>query len=43
MLYATAEATVPKITVIMRKAYGAGYYVMCARLRAGRPGGVAVR
>ena len=31
MLYATAEATVPKITVIMRKAYGAGYYVMCGR------------
>src|SRR5438105_2030569 len=28
MLYATSEATVPKITVIMRKAYGAGYYVM---------------
>jgi len=31
MLYATAEATVPKITVIMRKAYGAGYYVMCGK------------
>ncbi|MEP6751805.1 MAG: acyl-CoA carboxylase subunit beta [Candidatus Dormiibacterota bacterium] len=31
MLYATAEATVPKVTVIMRKAYGAGYYVMCGR------------
>jgi len=31
MLYATSEATVPKITVIMRKAYGAGYYVMCGR------------
>jgi acetyl-CoA carboxylase carboxyltransferase component len=29
MLYATANATVPKITVIVRKAYGAGYYVMC--------------
>src|SRR5438270_3561830 len=28
MLYATAEATVPKITVVMRKAYGAGHYVM---------------
>ena len=28
MLYATSEATVPKITIIMRKAYGAGYYVM---------------
>jgi len=31
MLYATAEATVPKITIIMRKAYGAGYYVMCGK------------
>src|SRR5438094_323108 len=28
MLYATSEATVPKVTVVMRKAYGAGYYVM---------------
>src|SRR6202030_1670714 len=28
MLYATSEATVPKITIVMRKAYGAGYYVM---------------
>ena len=31
MLYAVANATVPKITVIVRKAYGAGYYVMCGR------------
>jgi acetyl-CoA carboxylase carboxyltransferase component len=31
MLYAVASATVPKITVVMRKAYGAGYYVMCGR------------
>ncbi len=31
MLYATANATVPKVTVILRKAYGAGYYVMCGR------------
>jgi acetyl-CoA carboxylase carboxyltransferase component len=31
MLYATANATVPKLTVIVRKAYGAGYYVMCGR------------
>jgi acetyl-CoA carboxylase carboxyltransferase component len=31
MLYATAEATVPKITIIMRKAYGAGYFVMCGK------------
>jgi acetyl-CoA carboxylase carboxyltransferase component len=31
MLHAVAAATVPKITVITRKAYGAGYYVMCGR------------
>jgi acetyl-CoA carboxylase carboxyltransferase component len=31
MLYATANATVPKVTVITRKAYGAGYYVMCGK------------
>jgi len=31
MLYATSEATVPKVTVVMRKAYGAGYFVMCGR------------
>jgi len=31
MLHAVAAATVPKITVVIRKAYGAGYYVMCGR------------
>ena len=31
MLYAVGAATVPKITVVVRKAYGAGYYVMCGR------------
>jgi acetyl-CoA carboxylase carboxyltransferase component len=31
MLYAVANATVPKITVVLRKAYGAGYYVMNGR------------
>jgi methylmalonyl-CoA decarboxylase subunit alpha len=31
MLHAVAAATVPKVTVITRKAYGAGYYVMCGR------------
>jgi len=31
MLYATSEATVPKITVVLRKAYGAGYFVMCGK------------
>jgi acetyl-CoA carboxylase carboxyltransferase component len=31
ILYAYSEATVPKITVIMRKAYGGGYIAMCSR------------
>lgn len=31
MLHAMSAATVPKITVVVRKAYGAGYYVMCGR------------
>ena len=31
MLYAVASATVPKLTVVLRKAYGAGYYVMNGR------------
>jgi acetyl-CoA carboxylase carboxyltransferase component len=31
MLHAVANATVPKITVVIRKAYGAGYYVMNGR------------
>jgi acetyl-CoA carboxylase carboxyltransferase component len=31
MLHAVANATVPKITVVLRKAYGAGYYVMNGR------------
>ncbi len=31
MLFAVSEATVPKITVVVRKSYGAGYYVMCGR------------
>jgi acetyl-CoA carboxylase carboxyltransferase component len=31
MLYAVATATVPKLTVVLRKGYGAGYYVMCGR------------
>ena len=31
MLYAISEATVPKLTVVVRKAYGAGYFVMCGR------------
>jgi acetyl-CoA carboxylase carboxyltransferase component len=35
LLYAYSEATVPKITVIMRKAYGGGYIAMCSHhLRA---------
>ncbi len=31
MLYAYSEATVPKITVITRKAYGGSYIAMCCR------------
>ena len=31
MLHAVANATVPKVTVVLRKAYGAGYYVMNGR------------
>jgi acetyl-CoA carboxylase carboxyltransferase component len=31
LLYAFAEATVPKLTVILRKAYGGAYVVMCAK------------
>ncbi|MCX6389115.1 MAG: acyl-CoA carboxylase subunit beta [Solirubrobacterales bacterium] len=31
MLHAVSNATVPKVTVIIRKAYGAGYFVMNGR------------
>jgi acetyl-CoA carboxylase carboxyltransferase component len=31
MLHVMSAATVPKITCVVRKAYGAGYYVMCGR------------
>lgn len=31
LLHAMSAATVPKITVVVRKAYGAGYYVMSGR------------
>jgi methylmalonyl-CoA decarboxylase subunit alpha len=31
LLYSYSEATVPKITVILRKAYGGGYIAMCSR------------
>ena len=30
VLYAYSEATVPKLTVILRKAYGGGYIAMCS-------------
>lgn len=30
LLYAYSEATVPKVTVILRKAYGGGYIAMCS-------------
>ena len=29
MIFSVSEATVPKISVIIRKAYGAGLYAMC--------------
>jgi acetyl-CoA carboxylase carboxyltransferase component len=31
MLHVMSAATVPKVTVVVRKGYGAGYYVMCGR------------
>jgi methylmalonyl-CoA decarboxylase subunit alpha len=31
LLHVMSAATVPKITVVVRKAYGAGYFVMCGR------------
>ncbi len=31
LLHVMSAATVPKITVVVRKGYGAGYYVMCGR------------
>ncbi len=31
MLYAYSEATVPKVTVILRKSYGGAYLAMCGR------------
>src|SRR5690606_8642051 len=35
MIYAYAEATVPKITLILRKAYGGAYIVMSSKRLAG--------
>ena len=31
MIFATSQATVPKISVIVRKCYGAGLYAMCGQ------------
>ncbi len=31
MVHAVSCATVPKLTVVMRKGYGAGYYAMCGK------------
>ena len=31
MLFALSEMTVPKFSVIVRRSYGAGYYVMCGK------------
>src|SRR5262249_57523022 len=28
MLYAISDATVPKVSIVLRKSYGAGYFVM---------------
>ena len=36
LLYAFAEATVPKLTVILRKAYGGAYDVMSSKAHTGR-------
>lgn len=31
LLYAVSRASVPKITIVIRKAYGAGYYALCGK------------
>jgi acetyl-CoA carboxylase carboxyltransferase component len=31
MLFAVSELTVPKLAVVIRRSYGAGYYVMCGK------------
>lgn len=31
MLFAVSEMTVPKLSVVVRRSYGAGYYVMCGK------------
>jgi propionyl-CoA carboxylase beta chain len=31
VIYAYSEATVPKITIVLRKAYGGGYIAMCSK------------
>ena len=38
MLFAYGAATVPKITVVVRKAYGGAYLAMCAQQHGRRPG-----
>ena len=44
LLYAYCEATVPKLTVITRKAYGGAYCVMSSKhIRGRRQSGVADR
>lgn len=44
LIYAYAEATVPKVTVVIRKAYGGGYAVMGSKTsRRGRQPGLAHR
>jgi acetyl-CoA carboxylase carboxyltransferase component len=31
MLFAVSEMTVPKLSIVVRRSYGAGYYVMCGK------------
>ena len=38
MLFAYAAATVPKMTVVVRKAYGGAFLAMCSKEHGGGPG-----
>ena len=37
LLFAYSAATVPKITVVLRKAYGGAYIAMCSKGPGSRP------
>ncbi len=43
MLFAYSAATVPKLTVVLRKAYGGGYIAMCSKELGADRVGVAIR